>query len=45
MTETGIRVGGQEHPFDAIALATGFDAVTGALFALGIVALLVNDLK
>lgn len=37
VTETGIRVGGQEHPFDAIALATGFDAVTGALFALGIV--------
>ena len=30
-TETGIRTGEQELPFDAIVLATGFDAMTGAL--------------
>ncbi|WP_273455303.1 flavin-containing monooxygenase [Nevskia ramosa] len=37
VTEKGIRIGGKEHEFDAIALATGFDAVTGALLALNIV--------
>ncbi|MGQ0620613.1 MAG: flavin-containing monooxygenase [Panacagrimonas sp.] len=37
VTEKGIRIGGKEHEFDVIVLATGFDAVTGALFALNIV--------
>jgi len=31
LTETGIMVGGEEYPLDAIVLATGFDAMTGAL--------------
>ena len=36
-TETGIRTkSGTEHDFDVIALATGFDAVTGSLAQLNI---------
>jgi cation diffusion facilitator CzcD-associated flavoprotein CzcO len=31
MTETGLRTGENEYSFDALVLATGFDAVTGAL--------------
>jgi cyclohexanone monooxygenase len=31
VVETGIRVGGIDHEFDAIVWATGFDALTGAL--------------
>jgi cyclohexanone monooxygenase len=30
-TERGLLVGDREHAFDAIVLATGFDAITGAL--------------
>ncbi len=37
VTAKGIRLGGKELAFDVIVLATGFDAVTGSLFALGIV--------
>lgn len=37
VTAQGIRAGGKEHELDAIILATGFDTVTGSLFALGIV--------
>ena len=37
VTAKGIRTSDGEHEFDAIIMATGFDAVTGALFALGIV--------
>jgi cyclohexanone monooxygenase len=31
VTATGIRTGSQEYPLDVIVLATGFDAITGAL--------------
>ena len=31
ITATGVRVGGQDYGVDAIVLATGFDAMTGAL--------------
>ena len=31
MTENGLRQGGNEHAFDAIVFATGFDAMTGTL--------------
>jgi cation diffusion facilitator CzcD-associated flavoprotein CzcO len=31
ITETGLMVGGEELPFDILVLATGFDAMTGAL--------------
>lgn len=31
VTPSGVRVGGQEHVLDALVLATGFDAMTGAL--------------
>ena len=30
-TETGLRVGGVDYPFDDVVFATGFDAMTGAL--------------
>ncbi|MCW2548462.1 MAG: Cyclohexanone monooxygenase [Mycobacterium sp.] len=30
-TETGLTAGGVEYPLDAVVLATGFDALTGAL--------------
>jgi len=30
VTETGLRVGGQDYEFDMIIYATGFDAITGA---------------
>ena len=36
ITETGIRAGGKEYEFDIIVFATGFDAMTGPLKALGI---------
>lgn len=31
VTPHGLRCGGTEHPLDALVLATGFDALTGAL--------------
>jgi cation diffusion facilitator CzcD-associated flavoprotein CzcO len=31
ITATGLRTGGQDFEFDAIVLATGFDAITGTL--------------
>ena len=31
VTPTGVNVGGHEHALDALVLATGFDAMTGAL--------------
>ena len=37
VTPGGLRVGGQDHAFDAIVFATGFDAMTGALTRMGIV--------
>ncbi|MBK6657716.1 MAG: alpha/beta hydrolase fold domain-containing protein [Proteobacteria bacterium] len=37
VTAHGIRAGGHEHELDVIVLATGFDAVTGALLHMGIV--------
>ena len=36
ITEKGIRAGGKEYEFDTIVFATGFDAMTGPLRALGI---------
>ena len=36
ITATGIDVGGEVLPFDAIVYATGFDAMTGALVAVDI---------
>ena len=33
ITETGLRVAGEEFTFDTIVLGTGFDAMTGALLA------------
>lgn len=36
LTETGIRVGGEEIALDAIVYATGYDAMTGALLAMDI---------
>jgi cyclohexanone monooxygenase len=36
VTESGIRTSGREHRLDAIVLATGFDAMTGALTAIDI---------
>jgi len=33
VTETGLRVAGEQFTFDAIVLGTGFDAMTGALLA------------
>jgi cyclohexanone monooxygenase len=35
-TETGIEVAAQEYPVDCIILATGFDAMTGALLSIDI---------
>jgi cation diffusion facilitator CzcD-associated flavoprotein CzcO len=34
LTERGLRAGGQDHEFDAILFATGFDAMTGALLSI-----------
>jgi cyclohexanone monooxygenase len=34
ITETGLRVAGEEFAFDTIVLGTGFDAMTGALLAI-----------
>jgi cation diffusion facilitator CzcD-associated flavoprotein CzcO len=36
ITEKGIRAGGKDYEFDVIVFATGFDAMTGPLKALGI---------
>jgi len=36
VTPTGVRTSEGEHPLDALVLATGFDAVTGALLAIDI---------
>jgi cyclohexanone monooxygenase len=36
ITGAGIKTSEQEYPFDLIVFATGFDAVTGPLLALGI---------
>ncbi len=36
ITRAGIKTSAGEYPFDLIVFATGFDAVTGPLFALGI---------
>ncbi len=34
ITATGLRTGGKDYEFDAIVLATGFDAITGTLMRL-----------
>ena len=34
ITPTGLKTGGQDYAFDALVLATGFDAMTGTLMAL-----------
>jgi cyclohexanone monooxygenase len=36
ITKAGIKTSDKEYPFDLIVFATGFDAVTGPLLALGI---------
>jgi cation diffusion facilitator CzcD-associated flavoprotein CzcO/acetyl esterase/lipase len=36
ITPCGVRTGGREYEVDAIVYATGFDAMTGALFGMGI---------
>jgi cation diffusion facilitator CzcD-associated flavoprotein CzcO len=36
ITETGVRIAGAEYEVDSIVYATGFDAMTGTLFKLGI---------
>ena len=36
ITESGVRTGGREYPLDCIVLATGFDAMTGALLRIDI---------
>jgi cyclohexanone monooxygenase len=36
ITETGLRAGGEEFEFDVLVLATGFDAMTGALLRIDI---------
>lgn len=36
LTPAGVRTGGKEYELDAIVFATGFDAMTGALFAIDI---------
>jgi cyclohexanone monooxygenase len=36
ITADGVRTSEADYPFDAIVFATGFDAITGALTALGI---------
>jgi cyclohexanone monooxygenase len=36
ITERGVRVGGEELAFDVLVLATGFDAMTGALLRVDI---------
>ena len=37
ITATGIRTGGKDYELDVVVLATGFDAISGPLFNLGIV--------
>ena len=34
MTETGVRTANGEHPLDVLVLATGFDAISGAMLRL-----------
>jgi cyclohexanone monooxygenase len=36
ITASGVRTASGDHPLDALIFATGFDAITGPLFALGI---------
>ena len=36
ITETGLRIGDEEFAFDSLVIATGFDAMTGALLAVDI---------
>ena len=36
MTPRGVRAAGQEYELDSVVFATGFDAMTGALFAIDI---------
>ncbi len=36
ITPTGLKTGGQAYAFDALVLATGFDAMTGTLMALNL---------
>ncbi len=36
ITASGVRTGGRDHPLDCIVLATGFDAMTGALLRVDI---------
>jgi cyclohexanone monooxygenase len=36
ITETGVLAGGEEHGFDALVFATGFDAMTGTILAMDI---------
>ena len=36
ITPRGVRIGGREYEADAIVFATGFDAMTGSLFGMGI---------
>ena len=36
ITPTGVRAKGQDYPFDCLVLATGFDAMTGALLRIDI---------
>jgi cation diffusion facilitator CzcD-associated flavoprotein CzcO len=36
ITPVGVRIGGRGYEADAIVLATGFDAMTGSLFGMGI---------
>jgi cyclohexanone monooxygenase len=36
ITEHGVRAGGEEHRFDALVFATGFDAMTGTILAMDI---------
>ena len=36
ITETGLRIGDEEFGFDILVIATGFDAMTGALLAVDI---------
>jgi cation diffusion facilitator CzcD-associated flavoprotein CzcO len=37
VTETGVKTTGGDHEFDVLILATGFDAMTGPLLAMGVV--------
>ncbi len=45
ITKAGIKTSEKEYPFDLIVFATGFDAVTGPLLALGITGISGRKLK